>query len=188
MDNSFKIYTKTGDDGTSGLIGGTRVQKSDERLEAYGTVDELNSWIGTISTGVSDNIVCNTLEMVQNKLFIIGSHLATDESKSDLKTRLQCSANDAVELELEIDRMNSMLPALNSFILPGGDQLSGFCHIARTVCRRAERRIIALSSGVEVNENILVFINRLSDYLFVLSRFLNHTMGKKEKLWTPIKS
>jgi cob(I)alamin adenosyltransferase len=188
MNHEFKIYTKTGDDGTSGLIGGTRVNKYDDRLEAYGTIDELNSWIGTIISGISEYNVLKTLEMVQNNLFVIGSHLATDETKSDLKTKLPCHANDTKNLENEIDRMNEVLSPLTNFILPGGATTAGFCHIARTVCRRAERRIAALQGKVSVHQNITVFVNRLSDYLFVLARYVNHLEGVKETIWVAHKS
>ncbi len=188
MIKEFKIYTKTGDDGTSGLIGGTRVNKYDDRLEAYGTVDELNSWIGTIISVITDENVLKTLKMVQNNLFVIGSHLATDETKSDLKSKLHCGEEDIKHLENEIDRMNEVLPPLTHFILPGGVQTAGFCHIARTVCRRAERRIATVRDRILVHTNITVFINRLSDYLFVLARYINHCEGTKETIWNANKS
>ncbi len=188
MNQEFKIYTKTGDDGTSGLIGGTRVNKYDDRLEAYGTVDELNSWIGTIKSTIKEENVLKTLEMVQNNLFVIGSHLATDDTKSDLKTKLPCHDNDTKYLENEIDRMNEALPPLTNFILPGGLTSAGYCHIARTVCRRAERRIAALQGKVSVHNNITIFVNRLSDYLFVLARYVNHLGGEKETIWIAHKS
>jgi len=183
MNKEFKIYTKTGDDGTSGLIGGTRVKKYDVRLEAYGTVDELNSWIGVINEGVNDSEVQPILEFIQNKLFFIGSYLATDETKSDLKTKIQFNYNEIEVLEKEIDKMNKTLPALTNFILPGGTIVAGYSHIARTICRRAERRIAAISETIPVHPNILIFINRLSDYLFVLSRYINHQHDRKETLW-----
>lgn len=183
MDKNFKIYTKTGDDGTSGLIGGTRVKKFDDRLEAYGTVDELNSWIGLIITGINEPTVIETMQNIQNKLFLIGSHLATDETKSDLKNKLHCNSADIEKLEKEIDRMNESLPMLNNFILPGGSQYAGYTHVARTICRRAERRITAINEFINIEKNILIYINRLSDYLFVLSRYINFLDKKQEIIW-----
>jgi cob(I)alamin adenosyltransferase len=188
MSDKFKIYTKTGDDGTSGLIGGTRVEKSDARLEAYGTVDELNAWIGVLRCGNDDKVTDETLEMVQNKLFVIGSHLATDTSKSNMHQQLPCNPEDAKKLEQEIDRMQEVLPQLTNFVMPGGALLSAQAHVARTVCRRAERRATALGQTVPVEREVLIFLNRLSDYLFVLSRFFNHLAGEKEVYWKPVKS
>jgi len=187
MEKKFNIYTKTGDDGTSGLIGGTRVKKYDLRLDSYGTIDELNSWIGLIRSKQIEDQVTDTLIEVQNKLFLIGSHLATDDSKSDLKDRLQFDTNVTKRLENEIDRMQEALPPLANFILPGGNELAGYTHIARTVCRRAERRVVELSEGIKIDNNIVVFINRLSDYLFVLARFICLKQGIQETFWKPEK-
>jgi cob(I)alamin adenosyltransferase len=187
MEKKFNIYTKTGDDGTSGLIGGTRVKKYDVRLDAYGTVDELNSWIGLITTGFNEDTALKSLIIIQNKLFIIGSHLATDESKSDLKDHLPCTTDEIELLENEIDRMQEVLPPLSNFILPGGSPVACHAHIARTVCRRAERKIVELGEQVNFHENIVVFINRLSDYLFVLSRYINFKSGNQETFWRPEK-
>lgn len=184
----FKIYTKSGDDGTSGLIGGTRVDKSDARLEAYGTIDELNSWIGLIINGVHKKGARQCLEFIQNKLFIIGSHLATDDTKSDLKKQLQCSDDDIAYLESEIDRMQNKLPQLNNFILPGGSIAASHSHIARTVCRRAERRISVVKNDNNIEKNIIIFVNRLSDYLFVLARYINNIEGISETKWESPKS
>lgn len=186
-DHKFKIYTKTGDDGTSGLIGGTRVEKFDDRLEAYGTIDELNSWIGLILTGDIDDSVRKTLEQVQNKLFEVGSHLATDSSKSLPKIE-SCTRKDIEILEKEIDRMQSQLPELKNFILPGGSKSASYAHVARTVCRRSERRINYLNQKNEVQTNVLIFINRLSDYLFVLARYINFKSGINETIWDRSKS
>lgn len=184
MNNKFKIYTKTGDDGTSGLIGGTRVKKSDQRLEAYGTVDELNSWIGLIKTISIEAEVDNTLELIQNKLFVIGSKLATDyEKTANHQVSLRCNSQDIDHLESEIDRMQSELPPLTNFILPGGNQFAAYTHLARTVCRRAERRISILDVKITELKNIVIFINRLSDYLFVLARYINFKKGIEETKW-----
>ncbi|HPS11843.1 MAG TPA: cob(I)yrinic acid a,c-diamide adenosyltransferase [Prolixibacteraceae bacterium] len=188
MEKKFNIYTKTGDDGTSGLIGGTRVKKYDLRLEAYGTVDELNSWIGVLLSGLSEENIVKTLTSIQNNLFVIGSHLATDESRSDLKKHLPCCTDDIQKLETEIDRMQEELPPLKHFVLPGGSIYSGYAHVTRTVCRRAERRVVELSESIPVEKNILIFLNRLSDYLFVLSRYINHLGGISDIFWETEKS
>lgn len=179
----FKIYTKTGDDGTSGLIGGTRVSKYDKRLEAYGTVDELNSWIGLLVAKNQDQTTNEVLQKIQHKLFIIASHLATDTSKSDLHTTLPLSDDEINLMETEIDRMQEQLPSLSNFILPGGSSLAAQTHIARTVCRRAERRTIALQTEIKVEKILLIFLNRLSDYLFALSRYFNFLDNQDEILW-----
>ncbi|MGF7141133.1 cob(I)yrinic acid a,c-diamide adenosyltransferase [Roseimarinus sediminis] len=184
----MKIYTKTGDDGTSGLIGGTRVEKSDARLEAYGTVDELNSWIGLLLTAVHDQLVTTTLELIQNKLFVIGSHLATDTKSPNAIQRMLCKPDDINMLENELDRMQEQLPELRNFILPGGAVAAAQCQIARTVCRRAERRITSIKTMAEVDEEVIIFINRLSDYLFVLARYINHQQGISETKWTSAKT
>lgn len=187
-EQKFKIYTKTGDDGTSGLIGGTRVEKFDERLEAYGTIDELNSWIGLIRTGNFEQEVANVLEFIQNKLFEIGSHLATDETKSNLKDRFICSDSDIERLEKEVDRMQIQLPELKNFILPGGSTFAGYTHVARTVCRRSERRVSIISKKGNIQKNVLIFVNRLSDYLFVLARYINFKAGIEETKWDTSKT
>jgi len=181
----MKIYTRTGDDGTTGLIGGSRVKKHNIRLEAYGTIDELNSYIGLIRSMQTDLATDKILEIIQNKLFVIGANLATDESISLIKKQLPCQKTDIDLLENEMDKMNTSLPELRNFILPGGCQASSFCHVARTVCRRAERHIVELSENKEVDSNLIKFVNRLSDYLFVLSRKINLDQNAPEILWSP---
>jgi len=181
----MKIYTRTGDDGTTGLIGGSRVKKYNIRLEAYGTIDELNSYFGLIRSMQTDQRTDNILEIIQNKLFVIGANLATDESISLIKKQLPCKLTDIELLEMEMDQMNESLPELRNFILPGGCQASSFCHVARTVCRRAERHIVELSENKEVDPNLIKFVNRLSDYLFVLSRKINLDQNAREILWSP---
>jgi cob(I)alamin adenosyltransferase len=165
-----KVYTKTGDKGKTGLIGGVRVDKHNPRLEAYGTVDELNSFIGLIRAFEIGENERNVLESVQSKLFTVGAHLAVDEEHSELKDKYNCSTSDIEFLEKEIDLVNGNLPEMNCFVLPGGSKLVSYTHIARTVCRRAERRITELMEYTDVNEEVLKYVNRLSDYLFVLSR------------------
>lgn len=182
----MKIYTKTGDKGTTGLLGGNRVSKNDIRLEAYGTVDELNSWIGMIrSCPDKDDAYQTDLIYIQRSLFTICSHLASDkENAIGELPKLPNITNEHYEfLEHSIDRMNENLPELKNFIMPGGSQFIASCHIARTVCRRAERRIISLSEVSEIDENIIIFVNRLSDYLFVLARYCSYKQNVDEILW-----
>jgi len=179
----IKIYTKTGDDGTSGLVGGNRVKKYNARLDAYGTVDELNAWIGVLRSCKTENEIIELLIRIQNTLFIIGSKLASDEKGKALTDHLTISEEDIRVLEQAIDRFESSLPELTGFILPGGSPMSGFCHVARTVCRRAERKIVLLSETGGVDRSILHYINRLSDFLFVLSRIITFREGAVELHW-----
>jgi cob(I)alamin adenosyltransferase len=185
----MKIYTKTGDLGETSLFGGERVKKYNSRLEAYGTIDELNSYIGLISV---QNIPANLkdeLIQIQNLLFTIGAMLATPPSKEKLKNgtdRLQIeklSEKDVITLEDSMDHMNEMLPEMTHFILPGGNTTVSFCHIARTVCRRAERMIVKLADEEPVLPLIITYMNRLSDYLFVLARKLTFSLNAEEIKW-----
>lgn len=166
----MRIYTRTGDDGTTGLIGGTRIEKDDLRLEAFGTIDELNSWIGLIRSQPEASEAESVLINIQNKLFIIGGRLATDTSKIDISDKLPCKREDILFLENEMDSMLDSLPLQTNFILPGGNNIISYCHLARTVCRRAERKVYGLSKVVSIPVELLMYLNRLSDYLFVLSR------------------
>jgi cob(I)alamin adenosyltransferase len=179
----FKIYTKTGDDGTTGLVGGNRVSKSNLRLDAYGTVDELNAYIGLLHSMINDTKIQELLLLVQNKLFVIGSKLASDEKGMAITDSLDCSGKDIQVLEKAIDEYDAELPALTQFILPGGSTLVSYCHVARTVCRRAERRVVQLAETTPVEELIVQYLNRLSDYLFVLSRKVAKDQGVKENPW-----
>lgn len=181
----MKIYTRTGDDGTTGLIGGSRVKKNHIRLDSYGTVDELNSFIGVVRSLQTDTHADSVLEKIQNKLFIIGANLASDDSVTLIKEQMPVGKTDIELLEKEMDLMNKVLPELRNFILPGGCQASSFCHVARTVCRRAERHIVELSEKSEVDPNLIKYINRLSDYLFVLSRKVSMDQKAPEILWSP---
>lgn len=183
MSKDFKIYTKTGDDGTTGLVGGSRVRKSNFRLEAYGTVDELNSWIGLIRSVTGNTEVVQILLGVQNKLFVIGSKLASDEKGKKITDPLACCADDIALLEKSIDRFEEELVPLQHFILPGGSALVSYCHIARTVCRRAERRIVQLSEIEPVSEEVVKYVNRLSDFLFVLGRKMAQEENVAETPW-----
>lgn len=181
----MKIYTRTGDDGTTGLVGGTRVKKYDIRLEAYGTVDELNSYIGLIRSLQTDQMADTVLEKIQHKLFVIGANLATEESMDSVKKQFLCNQQDISLLEKAMDEMTAELPELRNFILPGGNQATAVCHVARTICRRAERRIVELAEKTEVEPNLIKYINRLSDYLFVLSRKITKDQKAAEILWNP---
>jgi len=185
MAKEMRIYTKTGDDGTTGLIGGSRVKKYDVRLEAYGTVDELNSHIGLILTAEIDERARKMLTEIQSKLFIIGSQLAMDDEAEKIMPRIPCSEKDIEQLEEEMDHMFEVLPRLNHFILPAGSPGTAYAHIARTVCRRAERRIVELSDKKEIEPGLIKYINRLSDYLFVLARKINLDHQREEILWVP---
>lgn len=180
----MKIYTRKGDKGTTSLIGGTRVSKAHIRIDAYGTVDELNSWIGLIADNFTKGKEHKVLRRIQEELFVIGSLLAADPAKSKMKLP-GISEDDAVELEKEIDRMNEKLQPLSSFILPGGNTLVSYCHIARCVCRRAERKTVLFSSKSKVSPIIIIYLNRLSDYLFVLARYAAYQTGTEEIKWMP---
>ncbi|MCH2196655.1 cob(I)yrinic acid a,c-diamide adenosyltransferase [Kordia sp.] len=190
----MKIYTKTGDKGTTALFGGTRVPKHHIRIDSYGTVDELNSYIGLIRDQEINPHYQNVLTEIQDLLFTIGAVLATDPEKATLKNgkdRLNIprisEANIAV-LEREMDTMNDALPPMTHFVLPGGHQTVSFCHIARCVCRRAERLASALYELEPFDEHSLKYLNRLSDYLFVLARKLSHDLQANEIKWIPQKN
>lgn len=182
----MKIYTKKGDTGKTSLIGGTRVSKNHIRIEAYGTVDELNSWIGLLRDEAKDKRVINLLIEVQKNLFNIGALLAADPKKNKMKLP-DIKEEQVVLLEKEIDRMNESLPPIKNFLLPGGHVIISHCHIARCVCRRAERNVVQLDSVSGVEPTIIKYLNRLSDYLFVLSRKLAADFKAKEIPWKPAK-
>ena len=189
----MKIYTKTGDNGTTALYGGTRVSKHHLRIESYGTVDELNSYIGLIRDQEIETATKNSLIKIQNELFVIGAMLATPSNKEALKNgreRLNIhKINDGSIsfLENEIDRMDESFPAMTHFILPGGHTTVSFCHVARCICRRAERLSVALDEEENININVIRYLNRLSDYLFVLARKLSEDLQIDEVKWIPEK-
>ena len=189
----MKIYTKTGDQGETSLFGGTRVRKSNIRIDAYGTVDELNSYIGLIRDQDIDTHSKQILINIQDKLFTVGAILATDPEKAILKRgkeRLnipKISQEDIEILDREMDTMNIDLPQMTHFVLPGGHQTVSFCHIARCVCRRAERLASALNDLEPFQPESLKYLNRLSDYLFVLARKLSHDLQAEEVKWIPKK-
>jgi cob(I)alamin adenosyltransferase len=178
----MKVYTKTGDKGTTALFGGKRVHKHHLRIEAYGTVDELNSHIGLIRDQEVDKRIFDTLIEVQDRLFTLGSILATPPENTKVKLP-QLIEGDVTFLENEIDKMNETLPEMRSFVLPGGHTTVSYCHIARCVCRRAERITTHLAEEEEVGELVLIYLNRLSDYIFVLSRKLTQDLGAQEIPW-----
>ena len=180
----MKIYTKKGDKGTTQLIGGTHVPKHHLRIEAYGTVDELNSYIGLIRDQAIPSLFKGTLIEIQDRLFTIGSSLASDPAKSKMKIP-DLKESDVELLEKEMDAMNERLPELKSFILPGGHTIVSFCHIARCVCRRAERLSTHLSETDEVDALVIKYLNRLSDYLFMLARMLSKELNATETEWKP---
>jgi len=180
----MKIYTKKGDQGSTGLIGGTRVSKGDVRIEAYGTVDELNSYIGLISTLDINLLYVAQLQEIQDRLFTIGSHLAADPEKSKMQLP-DLLESDVEKLEHWMDVMDEALPPLTAFILPGGHAISAHAHVARCICRRAERMAVTLDELEGVEALVLSYLNRLSDYIFVLSRKLSLDNGVQEHTWTP---
>jgi cob(I)alamin adenosyltransferase len=183
MEKNWKIYTKTGDKGETSLIGGTRVPKFHLRIEAYGTLDELNSYIGYLRDQVNDAVTIEFLLGIQQDVFIAESVLATDRDVNLDKKLPQLDEIQVIKLENEIDRLNTNLPSLTNFIIPGGHPLVSLCHVCRTVCRRAERIIIHLASELEVDTVLIKYINRLSDYLFVLARWLAKENGVQETPW-----
>ncbi len=189
----MKIYTKTGDKGTTALFGGTRVPKHHIRIDSYGTVDELNSHLGLIRDQDINPHYKTVLIDIQDRLFTVGAILATDPEKATLKNgkdRLnipKISDTDIERLEQEMDTMNEALPPMTHFVLPGGHQTVSFCHIARCVCRRAERLASALNDLEPFQPESLVYLNRLSDYLFVLARKLSHDVQADEVKWIPQK-
>ncbi len=185
MEKEWKIYTKTGDKGETSLIGGTRVPKYNDRIEAYGTLDELNSFIGNLRDQLNDEHLREVLLKIQENLFTAESLLATDPGKTLSRPLPFLTEPDVFMLEQEIDTMNLHLPAISSFILPGGHPLVSLCHVCRTVCRRGERIIVKLAIETKVDEILVKYINRLSDYLFVLAREIAFINNIPDLPWKP---
>lgn len=183
----MKIYTKTGDKGTTALFTGKRVPKHHIRIESYGTLDELNSWLGLIRDQEIDAHYQNILAHIQDKLFTLGAILATEPTKDNRLRISRIEKADSQVLEQEIDVMNDALPPMTHFILPGGHTTVSYCHVARTVCRRAERMITLLHEEQPLPDTVLAYVNRLSDYLFVLARKLSKDLNAKEVKWIPEK-
>lgn len=180
----MKIYTKTGDDGSTMLFGGGRVPKHHLRIEAYGTIDELNSNIGLIADSILFEAEIEFLHNIQKDLFTLGSILATNPEKKKVKAP-ELSQDSVTALEKKIDEYTNVLPELKHFVLPGGYIVASYCHLARSVCRRAERRIIALDEQEKVNTVVIEYVNRLSDFLFTLARFVIFKNNKEEIKWLP---
>ena len=180
----MKIYTKTGDQGTTSLFGGKRVSKADLRIDAYGTVDELNSWVGVLRDQEINAARKNILLSIQDRLFTMGSMLATEPGNTKVKIPI-LTEEDVLLLENEIDSMETALTPMRSFVLPGGHPSVSFCHVGRTVCRRTERLVIGLHQIEPVEPLIIKYLNRLSDYLFVLSRKMTDELKAEESPWKP---
>lgn len=186
----MKIYTKTGDKGETSLYGGTRVSKAAARVESYGTLDELNAFIGLAKAGISDEKVLNQLQKIQFDLFTVGSEAATPTDKLILangKNRLDLmiSEEEISELEYWMDDLDASLEPLQFFILPSGGKAAASIHVCRTVCRRAERAMVHLNETEEVRPELIKYLNRLSDYLFILARYISKISGEKEEYWNP---
>lgn len=177
------VYTRTGDKGQTSLVDGSRVSKASPRLDAYGTVDELNSHLGVLRSMIDDAQDKDFVLKIQNCLFSLGGYLATDQTVKDLNVACVVTEQMVEALEVEIDRIDESLPKLKAFVIPGGSLAASYCHVCRTVCRRVERLTISLAENVEVEDVVLSYINRLSDYLFVLSRKLNVDSKNSEIFW-----
>ena len=178
-----KVYTRRGDQGQTSLVGGQRVSKASVRLEAYGTVDELNSHLGLLAAMLPDGHEKDLVERIQNNLFNVCTNLATDQDQTELYPSAYLPEGAIKELEDEVDSIMHELPERQGFILPGGTQEAAQAHVCRTVCRRAERRIVALAEEATVSPEVQQYVNRLSDYLFILAKKLNFLAGKSEKVW-----
>ena len=179
----MKIYTKTGDRGDTRLFDGTKVRKHNDRVEAYGAVDELNSFIGAAVSFMAAPELASILADIQKDLFCVGAQLADPKFKERGSGKFQLPPERTVALEQSIDRFETELPPLRQFILAGGGHAGALLHVARTVCRRAERRVVGLSETVDVNPGVIEYLNRLSDFLFVVARLVNHREGKQEVPW-----
>jgi cob(I)alamin adenosyltransferase len=178
-----KVYTRRGDQGQTSLVGGQRVSKASTRLEAYGTVDELSSHLGLLAAMLPEGHEKDLVERIQNNLFNVCTNLATDQDQTELYPSAYLPEGAIKELEDEVDSIMHELPERQGFILPGGTQEAAQAHVCRTVCRRAERRIVALAEEATVSPEVQQYVNRLSDYLFILAKKLNFLAGKSEKVW-----
>jgi cob(I)alamin adenosyltransferase len=186
---AFRIYTKTGDRGTTGLYGGGRVRKDDPRVEAYGSVDELNAVLGVAVATVTDDEIRAALRRIQDELFTLGGELATPDPDAVGKQLIPVGDEEIGRMERQIDRIDAEVPPLRKFVLPGGHPGAAYLHLARTVCRRAERRVLALTDHAPVREGVIVYLNRLSDLLFMLARLQSARAGVPEPTWeAPVKA
>lgn len=181
---SFRIYTRTGDKGQTGLFGGGRVRKDDPRVEAYGAVDELNASLGTAECAIADPEIKGWIRKIQDELFVLGAELATPDPEAVKKQIVPVGEEQIGALESLIDKIDAEVAPLKHFILPGGHAGAAHLHLARTVCRRAERRVITFSDHAPVREGAVIYLNRLSDALFMLARLVNHRAGMPEPIWT----
>jgi cob(I)alamin adenosyltransferase len=182
----MKIYTKGGDKGETGLYGGERVSKDSLRIETYGTVDELNSFVGLTLSEVSDSEIKKLLKQIQNTLFVLGSDLSTPDNEKNKAHQIpRITRSNYEEIEREIDKFDARLDELRNFILPGGSKGAALLHICRTVCRRVERRVVSLKNKVNLNPDIIILLNRLSDLFFVLARYENKISGTGDVKWQP---
>lgn len=180
---AFRIYTRTGDTGETGLFGGGRVRKDDPRVEAYGAIDELNACLGVAASAVGDTEVLALLQRIQNELFVVGAELATPDPEAVKKAIARVGAEEIAAMERAIDRIDEEVAPLRHFVLPGGAPGAAQLHLARTVCRRAERRVVAFAAEGSVRVEIVTYLNRLSDLLFALARLVNHRAGVEEPIW-----
>ena len=178
----MKIYTRKGDSGQTSLIDGDMVNKHNLSVDAYGTIDELNSFLGLLKDYIKDDKIKDILNNIQIKLFSIGSILASGKNQN-ISEKVKIEKKDVEYIELEIDRLNKDLPELKNFVIPGGHKTSSYSHVCRSICRRAERKISELNNKSSVDSNILAYVNRLSDFFFVLSRFLKHSDNVSESHW-----
>lgn len=183
MKKITKVYTRRGDQGQTSLVGGQRVSKASVRLESYGTVDELSSHLGLLASMLPEGEDKEMIQRIQNNLFNVCTNLATDQEQTPLYPSAYLPEGEIERLEKEVDTIMKMLPEKQGFILPGGTKEAAQAHVCRTVCRRAERRIVELSITTQISSEVLQYINRLSDYLFVLAKKLNFIAGQSEKLW-----
>ena len=179
----MKIYTKTGDRGDTRLFDGTKVRKHDDRVNAYGAIDELNAFIGAAASFLRDGVLRDMLAAIQKDLFSVGAQLADPGFKHQTRAKFMLPVERIGVLETAIDAFETELPPLRQFILSGGGQAGAMLHVARTVCRRAERQVVGLSEKIDVDSNVVVYLNRLSDFLFVMARVVNHREGKQEMEW-----
>ena len=178
-----RVYTRTGDKGETSLVGGVRIKKSDIRLEAYGTVDELSAHLGLLVSMMTEGEERDFIIRVQNNLFNVCTHLATDQSQTPLYPSAHLADGEIEAMEQRIDKLNGALPERQGFILPGGTTAAAQAHVCRTVCRRAERRIAALAEVATIAPEMQQYVNRLSDYLFILAKIINFNEGKSEIIW-----
>jgi len=179
----MKIYTRIGDRGDTRLFDGSNTRKDDPRVDAYGVVDELNSFIGAAASGIADREILDQLRDIQRDLFSVGAQLADPRAGESRNERFRLDPVRVTDLENSIDRFETELPPLRQFILPGGAPAGAMLHLARTVCRRAERKVVSLANKISVDQTVIQYLNRLSDFLFVLARLVNHRYGQEEIPW-----